>query len=367
MILTYKYRIKDSSSSHVLNKMAGAVNFCFNYCNETSFNAIRNNSEWLSDFDLNNLMSGASKELGIHSQTLQAISAEYVSRRKQFKKRKLRWRSKKSLGWVPFKKSAIVVKKDTVKYCGHTFEFWKSRDIPNSIKTGSFNQDARGRWYVNFQCEVAEALLHGSREIGIDLGCKNQVVCSDGIKYSRGNLTRLYGDKLAKAQRANKKKQVTNIHAKIANIRKDWNHKVTTEIASSSKFVAVGDINSKSLVKTRIAKSISDASHGEIKSMLAYKAIKHQLDIKLVKENGTTRTCSVCGRKTGPNGLRGLSVREWTCSNCGTEHDRDINSAKNHLRLGHQTPKRESPEFIRGEDVNGKKYGDKLERFFTDD
>lgn len=352
MILTYKYRIKDSNSASVLNKMARSVNFAFNYCNETSFNAIRNNSKWLSDFDLNNLMAGASKELGIHSQTLQAISAEYVSRRKQFKKRKLRWRSKKSLGWIPFKKSGIVVKEDTVKYCGHTFRFWKSRDIPSCIKTGSFNQDARGRWYVNFQCEVAEILPHGKREIGIDLGCKDQVVCSDGIKYSRGNLTKLYADKLAKAQRANKKKQVTAIHAKLTNIRKDWNHKVTTEIARTSSFVSVGDITTKNLVKTRMAKSLLDSSHGEIKSMLEYKAIKHQLEIKFVKENGTTRTCSVCSRKTGPSGLRGLSVREWTCSFCGTVHDRDINSAKNHLRLGHQTPKRESPGFSRGEDVN---------------
>src|SRR3990172_6947319 len=117
MILTYKYRIKDSNSSIYLDRMSRSVNYVWNYCNETSFNAIRNNSKWLSDYDLHNLISGSSKELKLHSQTVQSIATEFALRRKQFKKRKLRWRSKKSLGWIPFIKTGVSIDDDTVKSC----------------------------------------------------------------------------------------------------------------------------------------------------------------------------------------------------------------------------------------------------------
>ena len=125
-ILTYNFRIKDATSSIHLERMARAVNFVWNYCNETSFNAIRNNGEWLSKFDFNPLVKGAAKDLGIHSQTVQAVAYEYVTRRKQFKKRKLRWRSKKSLGWIPFKAKGIKISGDTITYMKQTFRFWKS-------------------------------------------------------------------------------------------------------------------------------------------------------------------------------------------------------------------------------------------------
>ena len=337
MILTFKYRIKDSSSKRRLNDMARKVNFVWNYCNETSLKAIRYDSRWLSSYDLNNLTSGSSKELNLHSQTVQAIAEEYVTRRKQFKKRKLRWRGKKSLGWIPFKAAAVRVLGDKVKFSGFEFRFWKTREM-GKIKTGSFNQDARGRWYVNFQCEVLEQASTGNRIIGVDLGCKDQLVCSDGEKISRENLTKTYEINLAKAQRAGRKKQVLNIHAKIANKRKDWSHKTTTTLVKTSKLIVVGDINSKKLMQTKMAKSISDAGFAQIKSMLEYKAIKHQIDCKIISEHGTTVTCSTCLKKTGPSGLSGLSVREWVCEACHSGHDRDVNAAKNILRLGHQTP-----------------------------
>ena len=106
--------------------------------------------------------------------------------------------------------------------------------------------------------------LEQVREIGIDLGCKDQIVCSDGVKYNRQNLTKQYEDKLAKAQRANKTKQTKNIHAEIANQRKDWSHKTTTEICRTAKLIVVGDIESKKLMQTKLAKSISDARMHQI-------------------------------------------------------------------------------------------------------
>jgi transposase len=98
--------------------------------------------------------------------------------------------------------------------------------------------------------------------IGIDLGLTTQITCSDGVTYSRENLTRQYEDDLAMAQRAGKKKRVKAIHAKIQNVRNDWTHKVTTAIVRRSPFLYVGDVSSTKLAITRFAKSTYDAGWG---------------------------------------------------------------------------------------------------------
>ena len=116
MIRTYRYRIKDSSAAPQLNKLARSCNFVWNFCNESQEHALRWNQRWPTGFDLNKLTAGCSKELGLHSQTVQAVCEQYETRRKQFKKRRLRWRGKRSPGWVPFKASGIKVIDDTVRY-----------------------------------------------------------------------------------------------------------------------------------------------------------------------------------------------------------------------------------------------------------
>lgn len=198
---TLRYRVKDASELTRLDTLARSVNCVWNYCNDTSFNAIRNHGKWLSAIDLKNLTSGSAKELGISSVTVQAICEEYVIRRIQFKKRKLRWRtsrgSKRSLGWIPFKANSIQINGDRITYLGHDYKIWLSRPIDGRVLSGSFSQDAQGHWYVNIACEVAK----------ID------------IKHSE---FRQLEEKLAKAQRANKKKQAKKIHARIRNKRRDF-------------------------------------------------------------------------------------------------------------------------------------------------
>ena len=339
-VLTFQYRIKDSTSAKHLSRMASAVNFVWNYCNEVSMLALRRDKRWLSAYDLSCLAKGVSKHLGIHSQTVQAICKEYVTRRRQCKKRRLSWRSKKrSLAWIPFKTSGVRILDDTVTYCGCTFRFWLSRPVQGTVKTGSFAQDARGRWYVNFQCELdAPDTRDSGAALGIDLGLKDTAACSDGVTYSRYNLTRLYEDELAIAQRAGKKKRVKAIHAKIKNTRKDWAHKVSTDIASRARQIVVGDVSSSQLAKTRMAKSVYDASWHQFRSFLKYKAIKLGAMYADVNESFSSVTCSDCHKRTGPSGLSALGVREWYCTNCGVLHNRDTNAALNILRLGRQTP-----------------------------
>jgi IS605 OrfB family transposase len=338
VIKTHSYRIKDSSCKKYLCRTAGTVNYVWNYLNATSYKAIRERREWLSEFDLNNLTSGASKVLPLlHSQTIQAISKEYVKARTQHKKAKLRFRSAKNrtLGWIPFKASGVKFEDDTIKYRGKEYRLWLSRPVPEGCKlvTGSFNQDSEGRWYVNlqFKMERSESQPQGDRRIGVDLGLKTQATCSDGVKLERPNLTKKYEKELATAQRARKKKRVRKVHAKVKNTRKDWNHKKTTELIANSALIRVGNVNSSALKKTRMAKSVSDAGWYQFKEMLSYKAITHSVDFEETNESYTTVTCSHCFARTGPTGLSGLGVREWVCSGCGATHDRDVNAAKNIL------------------------------------
>ena len=340
-ITTYKYRIKDSQHRNHLTRLSWSVNYVWNYCNDVSMLAWRRDHKWLTGFDLANLCAGAGKDLGLHSDTVNEICLQYAKARKQFGKVRLKWRSRKlSLGWIPFKVRAIKLVEDAVIYLGRVFRLWLSRAVDGKMKTGCFTQDARGRWYVCLQCEMpgTPQLKLALDPVGIDLGLTNQIACSDGVTYSRANLTRQYADNLAMAQRARKKKRVTAIQAKIANVRKDWTHQVTTEIVKRSPFVYVGDVSSTQLAKTRMAKSTYDAAWGIVRTQLTYKASRLAGFCASVRESFSSVTCSACLQRTGPSGLSGLGVRAWTCSTCGSIWDRDTNAALNILRLGRQTP-----------------------------
>lgn len=266
-VTTYKYRVKDSTSGKHLGTMAGAINYVWNYCNEVSGLAFRRDKTFLSAYDLHKLTAGTSKDLRVSADTIQQVCTEYVTRRKQYKKIQLKWRSKKrSLGWILFKAAYIKLQGDTVMYCGHRLRLWLSRPAAGGIKTGSFVQDARGRWYVTLQCEVADAQEPvGHLDLGIDLGLTHQITCSDGVQYTRENLTRTYEDALAMAQRAHKKQRVKAIQAKIAHKRTNWTYNATTDIARRAKYIVGGDVSSTKLIKTMFAKSTLDAAWCQVR------------------------------------------------------------------------------------------------------
>ena len=157
-------------------------------------------------------------------------------RRKQFKKSKLKWRvsnrksARRSRGCIPFKKVAIKHPDGYVQYGKHQFKLWDSYGLSKyKIKTGSFVEGARGRWYV---CLVVDSpkleKTKATKAIGIDLGLKDIATCSDGTVISNPKFYRQYEQKLGIAQRAKNKKRVRALHAKIANCRKDHLHKAST-------------------------------------------------------------------------------------------------------------------------------------------
>ena len=356
---TLKLRIKDKHGK-ALNQLAIDVNLVWNYVNDLCFKHLQRTGKFMSAFDVAKYTAGSSKAgLNLHSQTIQAATEELITRRKQFKKAKLRWRvanpksAKKSLGWIPFKASAIKVEQGQIKYGKQWFGLWDSYNLSRyTIKTGSFVQDSRGRWYACLVVDTPKPIqATGKTSIGIDLGLKDLATCSNGVKIANPKYYKKYQQQLAIAQRANKKRQVKAIHARIKNSRQDHLHKVSSALVKHHAAIFVGNLSAKKLVKTKMAKSVLDTGFAALKTMLRYKCENAGVWFGEVNESYTTVTCSHCNGNTGPSGLGGLGIREWECMDCGTVHDRDINAATNILRLGRQTLAGGIPDLKVGEDV----------------
>ncbi len=215
------------------------------------------------------------------------------------------------------------------------------RDLLNAntkIGCGSFNQDSRGRWYINCPVEIESACYASNSRVGIDLGLNDLAVLSTGKNIKTPRHYRKNETRLAIAQRANKKKQVRNLHAKIKNQRKDFLHKESTKITNDHGLIFVGNVSPRKLARTKFAKSVYDASWFGFKQMLRYKALMHGGALLEVSEAYTSQTCSYCGiiPQRRPKGISGLGIRVFNCS-CGASLDRDVNAARNILRIGTDT------------------------------
>jgi putative transposase len=343
-IKTLRLRIKDKHAP-VLAAMAREVNQVWNYLNELSSRAIRERCKWLSAYDLQKYTAGFSKCDGVQvgSATVQLVCEEYATRRRQFKKARLNWRvsnpksAKYSLGWIPFKKGGVSYCNGQVKFCGLQLGLWDSYGLSQyELRAGSISQDARGRWYLNVAVEVEAKPSAGTASVGIDLGLKTAAVCSNGDALA-SRIYRKHEPALAIAQRARKKDRTRAIHARIANVRKDAMHKFSTQLVAGNAAIFVGNVSSQALIRTKMAKSTLDAGWSMFKTMLEYKSHQAGIVFEEVNESYTTQTCSCCGviPASSPKGRAGLGIREWTCGDCGSVHDRDTNAARNILARGH--------------------------------
>ena len=343
MILVYRYRVK--SMNGLLNKQSRAVNFVWNFCNDRQKDALRFGRRWHTGFDLNKLTAGSSKELGLHAGTINAVCEQYGKSRSQKNRPFLRYRGKKSLGWVPLKGRDIKETPSGFHFHGREFRVFNSRGLPAGakIKDGTnFSRDSRGSWFLNVCIEVADVAQRPlSSGVGIDLGLKSFAALSTGETIDNPRHFRALEEKLGKAQRARKKRQVANIHARIVNARRDFLHKLSTRLVHEFDYIAVGNVSASSLAKTSMAKSVADASWSSFRSMLAYKAIRHGAWFEEVNESFSSQVCSSCGAlpDSRPRGIADLGIRQWVCSSCGVMHDRDTNAALNILaRHGHVPP-----------------------------
>jgi putative transposase len=337
-----RLRIKDKHAPW-LREMAFHVNQVWNYCNELGFKVWLRERRFMSGFDFAAYTRGATKEgLPLHSQTVQAVAEEFATRRRQFRKVKLRWRvskgAKRSLGWIPFKSSAIQYRNGQVFLAGKPLGLWDTYGLSNyRLGSGSLSEDARGRWYLNVTVKVQKQARPATAALGktvaLDLNL-HSVATSDADLLEFEQHHRILEEKIVRAQRAKKPKLVRALCAKAANRRKDQHHKHSTALVRRYDAIFVGNVSSLALAKTRMAKSALDAGWGIFRTMLRYKCDDAGVWFEEVNEAHSTQTCSCCQSRTGPKGVAGLGIREWSCDVCGAYHHRDINAAINILAAG---------------------------------
>ena len=337
---TLRVRLKDRHATF-LRAQSREVNFVWNYANELGLKILLREGRFCTAYELHRYTAGATKEgLSLHSQTVQAINEEYVTRRRQFKKHRLAWRkssgARRSLGWIPVKATALRYRGGQVWYCGRPLSLWDSYGLHQyELGTGCFSEDSRGRWYLNVTVKVkTRETSTATRSVGIDLGLKDFLSTSDGEKAEASQFYRDLEPEIATAQRANKAQRVKALHAKVANRRKDTLHKLSSALVRDYGAIFVGNVNASGLAKTRTAKSVLDAGWSMFRTMLQYKCADAGVWFEEVNEAYSTQTCSCCASRTGPKGVAGLGIRNWRCEVCGTPHDRDVNAARNILAAG---------------------------------
>ena len=335
-----RLRIKDKHAAHLLAQ-SREVNQVWNYSQDLALKVLEREHRFMSAYDMAAYTKGAAKEgLSLHSQTVQAVSEEYCTRRRQFKKAKLRWRvshgPRRSLGWIPVKAVALNYRNGQVHYQGKALSLWDSYGLAGyQLRSGSFSEDSRGRWYLNATVDVKQpAKAFGTGSIGIDLGLKDFAALSNGQTVEAQQFYRDLEPVLAVAQRAGNKQRTKAIHAKISNRRKDFLHKLSTRLVKEHGAIFIGNVNAAGLAKTNMAKSVLDAGWTMFRTQLQYKGDSAGSWVREVNEAYSTQECSGCHARTGPKGQEGLAVRQWTCSVCQAVHDRDTNAAKNILARG---------------------------------
>lgn len=232
-----------------------------------------------------------------------------------------------------------------------------NRQLPafDKINNITITKTESGKYYASLSVEAkVKPLKKTRRKIGLDLGLKDFAVLSNGKRFKNPRHTVSAEKKLAKAQQhlSSKKKgskrrekqriKVAKIHEQIANVRKDFLHKTSKYIVEKFDIIMVEDLAVKNMVRNHsLAKHISDAGWGTFLHFLEYKSEWYSK--KLVKVGRffpSSKCCSDCGYI---NQSLKLEHRKWTCTNCDTKHDRDLNAAKNILREGNKISGRQSP------------------------
>jgi hypothetical protein len=159
MQITYRYRIKDKHAAR-LAAQARAVDFVWNYCNETQMKAAKDGRRWLSGYDLWKLVAGCTKEgLDLHAHTAMRVCIEYDKSRRQHRTPWLRWRKSKgsgrSLGWCRSTPGTYGSATADLSFARNVMMSGSHRPLPEGAKigAGSFSQDSKGHWYIN--CPLA--------------------------------------------------------------------------------------------------------------------------------------------------------------------------------------------------------------------
>jgi putative transposase len=225
-----------------------------------------------------------------------------------------------------------------------------SRVIPAGCEpsTIAVRLDCRGKWFISILVDdlTIKPLPPIKKSVGVDVGITSLITTSDGDKVKNPKRLRRLRKRLRRLQKALSRKQkgsnnrykarvkVARLYGKITDSRKDFLHKLTTQLVRENQTIVVEDLAVKNMVKNpKLAQSISDASWGELVRQLDYKCLWYGRDlVKVDRWFPSSKRCGYCGHivQSLP-----LNIREWECPSCGTTHDRDINAARNLLAVGH--------------------------------
>lgn len=230
------------------------------------------------------------------------------------------------------------------------------RKIKGNIKSATISKTATGKYFISILCETEiRPFKKTNSSIGIDLGLAHFATLSSREKIEnprflisaskklakeqkilsrRGLLAKKKGVKLSESSNYQKQRlKVARLHERISNQRRDFLNKLSTSIIKNHDIICIEDLVSKNLMKNRkLAKSIADVSWAEFVRMLEYKVEWYEKQVsKISRWFPSSQICSSC--KTN-SGKKPLHVRDWTCENCGTHHDRDLNASVNILHEG---------------------------------
>ena len=220
------------------------------------------------------------------------------------------------------------------------------RELDGRIINATICKNSANQYFVAIVCEVPQVTLPTlNNAIGIDLGIKDFAVTSNKDIYTNPKILYQYENKLKYLQRQLSKKKLTSknrikaklkvarLHNKIANIRQDFLHKLSTKIINENQVIVLEDLNVKGMMKNHnLAKAISNCSWSTFVSMLQYKSDWYGREtIKIDRWFPSSKTCNYCGYI---NQSLKLHQRTWVCNQCNITIDRDYNAALNILKQG---------------------------------
>ena len=357
MLKAYKYRIYPNKEQKIqIAKTFGCCRFVYNQTLAYHKDAYENEKKSVSKTDCNNYCN---RELKKEYEWLKDVDKFALTNAIYNMDAAYRKFFKEHAGYPKFKSKRDNHKSYTTNYTNENIvvDFEKGRvklpklkmvkakpprEFEGQIKSATISQMPSGKYFVSILVEEEQVELPKvEKSIGIDLGIKDLVITSDGEKIDNLKLIKKYENKLVRQQRKlahkqkgskNREKQrikVAKIYEKIANTRNDYLHKISHKLINENQVIVSEDLSVSNMVKNaNLAKSISDCGWSELTRQLQYKADWYgRTYVKIGRFVPSSQICHVCGYKNEET--KDLSVRKWTCPQCRTEHDRDINAAIN--------------------------------------